>query len=374
MIVWRMLPGRISIGFIIILSLPIIQGCDKAQWTDEVQPIVYFPTSLTMLNDTTLNNLNSELMARRMLVGVGAEHVYIFDHQAAAIFQMDRSFRPIRTLGRFGQGPGEFSQRVQQLLVTEQYVIAVDAGNLRAVIYDHDGRHRVDRKLGEFSLSVSPFVWDESRSRLLYFAPSAVNNRTLSITEINPFSRVKWGGIRSFHLDKESPTNHYLAYTSLAGLRGKLLYFVENHIDSSPARQNSYEVYYLNDGSLVMGGGIFDNHMLTRLTAYYDDVYWEKHERLDRGFGITICPFSYIWVVNDYFIVCFVKIAQSDGNVDLELLGVDLTTGSVRALPSAPLRGKQIQAIAGTADSTLFAVYLQNDQTRILSAQLAFLP
>ena len=72
--------------------------------------------------------------------------------------------------------------------------------------------------------------------------------------------------------------------------------------------------------------------------------------------------------------VCFAKLTQVEGRPIIEPMAVDLVTGAIRSMSSDLWKDKEVLAMAGAVDSTLYVAYRLNDELRFMSARLVFSP
>ena len=96
------------------------------------------PERIVLSEVDTLISAESALVASAVDLDVGpAGNIYLADWRANQIVRLDRWGRTT-TLGRGGQGPGEF-QRPSVVRVTDDGIVVVDAGNLRIQRLRSDG-------------------------------------------------------------------------------------------------------------------------------------------------------------------------------------------------------------------------------------------
>lgn len=364
-------PGRY---FIILVSLQIVQTCSPPRIEQIPNVTVEFPDDITVLTDTSALDLHGRSISRLGQLGAGTEYIYVFDRERAVLIQMNRSFHSIQEFGGFGQRPGEFSRNVRQIMVTNEHVIAIDAGNVRAIFHAHDGRFVAESTLEGVPLANSPFVWDETKSCLYYLPPSSLKSESMRVAAVEPFPRLFRQRQRNIFLQKQASTPSDIACTVLAGIRSNMLYLVDNYVDSSPSRQIGYEIYSLGNGTLVTKGDLLDDRLLTEFTDQFDDYYWRTYERTRSSFDLILRPFTLIWLVNDHLMMCFTKLRQVEGRPIIEPMAVDLVTGDIRPMGSDLWKNKDVLAMAGAVDSTLYVAYRLNDELRFMSARLVFPP
>lgn len=366
-----MKPG---VHILFIALLMTIEGCSGREDTQSPDQFLEFPSDIIAGVDTTAVDLEGNIIRRQVRLGTGGESVFLFNSQGATLLQMDRNFTPIRRLGRFGQGTGELSEHVRQLIGTDKYIIVIDIGNSKAVFYEHDGAFVTELNMDWLSQMRLSFVWDDLKSRLYYLDPASVTDEAMSVVARAPFHKLLGRSYRRLSLAISDPTSIDIQFTVLAGVRNDRLFLVDNYIAVLPPRQVSLQIYSLRDGALFRSTSLLDSQLTAHFETQYRDMYQTANEKSSRPIDLILHPLTHIWIVNDNLVICFVMIRQVNGPASVELLGVDLRTGTVRIIESALLEGKQIVAIAGSTDSTFVVCYRQSDKLRLLSVKLMFTP
>ncbi len=78
-------------------------------------------------------------------------HIYVLDAGNHRIQKYDREGKYLLTIGRPGQGPGEFSRPVNLEVDDEGNVYVLDVGNRRIQVFNPEGMHRRDIKIENVS-------------------------------------------------------------------------------------------------------------------------------------------------------------------------------------------------------------------------------
>lgn len=98
-----------------------------------------------------------------------AGQVFIIDQKWRHIFQFDKKGNYLRTLGRSGQGPGEFMNPFS-LCVTGSHLVVMDNSNLNIQFFDFKGQFIGSQKIFKAYLDMTA----DSQGRI-YAAPLIIN-------------------------------------------------------------------------------------------------------------------------------------------------------------------------------------------------------
>jgi len=98
-------------------------------------------------------------------------HLYILDEQAGNIKVFDASGSFQKTIGRKGQGPGEFGMPISLFLSQQNQIIVNDMGQRKVQYFDKEGNY-----LKEFSIA----------DKFLFFGPMVTSNGDLIVTYTIP--------------------------------------------------------------------------------------------------------------------------------------------------------------------------------------------
>ena len=317
----------------VLMIIPVLSivGCTGREEDIATKLKDVFPSEIIATHDTLAVDLDGRALEQIDKLGIGGKSVFLFNSQEAELLQMDRSFNPIRKLGQFGQGQGEFSQRILQLIVTEQFVIVIDSGNCKALFYNHDGRFATELVLDSLAFMRLSFIWDEQGSKLYHLDSTSLEEKSMYVISLAPFRGVFGRGYRRLQLDKTNPTISDMQFTILAGVGGNKLILVDNYIDETSDNTVSLQQYSLRDGALLKTSNLLN----TQSIAHYRDIYEEAvrgaNETSSRPLGLILHPFTYIWAVNEDMIICF-KVDRSDGNILIETLTINLNTGTIQVI------------------------------------------
>lgn len=96
---------------------------------------------------------------------------YILDEQAANIKIFDQNGDFVKTIGRKGQGPGEFGMPISLFLSQQRHIIVNDMGQRKIQYFDMEGNY-----LKEFSIA----------DKFLFFGPMVTSGGDLIVTYIIP--------------------------------------------------------------------------------------------------------------------------------------------------------------------------------------------
>ncbi len=98
-------------------------------------------------------------------------NMYILDEQAGNIKVFDRNGDFVMTIGRKGQGPGEFGMPISLILTKQGIIIVNDMGQRKIQYFDRDGNY-----LKEFSIA----------DKFLFFGPMVTSGGDLIVTYTIP--------------------------------------------------------------------------------------------------------------------------------------------------------------------------------------------
>lgn len=98
-------------------------------------------------------------------------HLYILDEQAGNIKVFDQDGGFTKTIGRKGQGPGEFGMPISLFLSQQNQIIVNDMGQRKVQYFDKEGNY-----LKEFSIA----------DKFLFFGPMITSNGDLIVTYTIP--------------------------------------------------------------------------------------------------------------------------------------------------------------------------------------------
>ncbi|MDZ7392440.1 MAG: 6-bladed beta-propeller [candidate division KSB1 bacterium] len=118
---------------------PLLEAAPKSVIDlDGVEPEVIYP-DLVIPRDTTQKE-GGLFLAQPSGILVLRDSIYITDAKDHCIKVADMEGNLIRTIGRRGQGPGEFNQP-WEIVANDSFVFVYDVGNSRVQIFAHDFRY-----------------------------------------------------------------------------------------------------------------------------------------------------------------------------------------------------------------------------------------
>lgn len=174
-----------------------------------------------------------------------AGNMYILDEQAGNIKIFDSSGNFQKTIGRKGQGPGEFGLPISLFLTRQNQIIVNDMGQRKIQFFDKEGNY-----LKEYSIA----------ERFLFFGPMVTANGDLiashtipqekSVTVLGKFNPGFEPTLTyaSIPLDTPPVVNIFVA-RSLTSLRWTLTY--DDEIIWGDIKNPEYEIHFLRaDGTL----------------------------------------------------------------------------------------------------------------------------
>jgi len=189
------------------------------------------------------------------VIAVGRGRVFVWDRANYNIKVFTHDLTHIQTLGRLGQGPGEFSQRIRQLLPFNGGVIAVDPGNLRITVFAEDGSFLYSVPAGPNNLHRSPF-------------PLALDQEGNQGYSLYRDTTVGDGLIASMRFGQST-----LAYEGV--LTGRVLY--EDYVDVGAFGDDGLSVFMLGNDSLLLLNTVMRTPDASSLKAF---MYRISEQRL----------------------------------------------------------------------------------------------
>jgi hypothetical protein len=177
--------GTVVLAFGIILII----GCGKpgTEWKGTIeikdgttiinnpQDPIYREPVLELTEDLVIKG--SEEKEEQMFQSINTLDVdeggqfFILDEQAANIKVFDQNGGFVKTIGRKGQGPGEFGMPISLFLTRQEQIIVNDMGQRKILYFDKDGNY-----LKEFSIA----------DKFLFFGPMATSKGDLIVTYTIP--------------------------------------------------------------------------------------------------------------------------------------------------------------------------------------------
>jgi hypothetical protein len=129
-----------------------LSGIVSAQRPEPKQ--VVLPARATPAQATVQTLIDGDRLEAGRVVAVVADRdgaVYVADERAAQISVFDSGGRRLRTIGRAGQGPGEFGRNLRDLAWLGDTLVAVDVERRLVTKFSRDGRYLDAFRLGEAS-------------------------------------------------------------------------------------------------------------------------------------------------------------------------------------------------------------------------------
>jgi hypothetical protein len=169
-----------------------------------------FPSTLSLKQDLCIGNrLEDEDSLFSQIGGLAVdvdEDIIVIDEKEVVVKVFDKTGRHIRTFGKRGQGPGEFSSVSRIVLKGGRDIVLLDNANSRFSYYSKEGECLKEIKLGKNRISrVKPdsrgFIYGDTTTRdgdnvtdiILKFDPAfegsmtvAEKKLTLNYRELNP--------------------------------------------------------------------------------------------------------------------------------------------------------------------------------------------
>jgi len=172
--------------------------------------------------------------------------IYILDEQAGNIKIFDQNGRFLKTIGKKGQGPGEFGMPISLAIMPSQNIIVNDMGQRKILFFDKEGNY-----LRQFSIA----------DKFLFFGPMVTSTGDLiashTIPQDRPVTVLKKFNqeleplltFTSIPVDKPPAVNIFVA-RSLSSLRWALT--DKDEIIWGDIKNPEYELYVHNqDGTLT---------------------------------------------------------------------------------------------------------------------------
>ena len=152
----RQVVGRLLRSFpsksLLLAVLPVLLGigCDQARPTDSPGSCDASPVPPTMRNFADFfsergsvrllsSGANPVMGVRTLDVSHPEGHLLLVDSRSNDLKVADGDGQVRRTIGRYGRGPGEFTSLYDAVFLSDGRVLALDAGNSRASVFEVTG-------------------------------------------------------------------------------------------------------------------------------------------------------------------------------------------------------------------------------------------
>ena len=86
-------------------------------------------------------------------------YLYVYDRDAFVVAILDTMLRRVGEFGLFGQGPGELSGSISQLIDIHNGIALIDRGNGKIIIYDEDHNFIYERRLNNIVFNSNPATY-----------------------------------------------------------------------------------------------------------------------------------------------------------------------------------------------------------------------
>jgi hypothetical protein len=153
-----------------ILVLFLVFACGKKQGSEATVEIIdgveyihntgtplYPDKSVTFVEELSVGGEEYDMLSRPMRFIVDREGgIYISDSQDQTIKIFDQNGEYVRSIGRKGEGPGEFSYLGSQTFLPDGKLLAMDSMSMRLNLFDPEGNY------------LTSYHWAHRPGRLLY--------------------------------------------------------------------------------------------------------------------------------------------------------------------------------------------------------------
>jgi hypothetical protein len=185
----RMLNRAVFPGMAIFFGLIFFSGCAKHEtlWKGTVftedgvtvvknpkEPIFEHPV-LELREDLTISGSRKE--EERMFQNIhtldidAAGNFYILDEQAANIKVFDQNGNFLRTIGRKGQGPGEFGLPISLAITPDQHILVNEMAQRKLLFFDLKGSFLRQISIADMFLFLGPMIASDGHLIAMHTVP-----------------------------------------------------------------------------------------------------------------------------------------------------------------------------------------------------------
>ena len=197
---------------------------------------------------------------------------FIVDEQAANIKVFDQNGGFVKTIGRKGQGPGEFGMPISLFLTRQEQIIVNDMGQRKILYFDKNGNYLKEFSIADKFLFFGPMVTSKGDLIVTYTIPQEIPVTVLQ--KLNPEFEPTLT-ITSLSLDTPPVINIFVA-RSLTSLRWTVTY--NDEIIWADIKNPEYELHFHDE----------DGKSIKIITKHYDPLpitTGDRERLMDETFG-----------------------------------------------------------------------------------------
>jgi hypothetical protein len=136
---------------------------------------IYEATILELQEDLTISGSSDDeeqMFQNVHTLDIDAEgNLYILDEQAANIKVFDQNGNFLKTIGRKGQGPGEFGLPISLALTPDQQILVNEMGQRRLLFFDLEGNFLRQISLADMFLFLGPMIASDGHLIAMHTVP-----------------------------------------------------------------------------------------------------------------------------------------------------------------------------------------------------------
>jgi hypothetical protein len=198
--------------------------------------------------------------------------MYILDEQAGNIKVHDHTGSFVKTIGRKGQGPGEFGLPISLILTPEHNVVVNDLGQRKLLFFEKDGKYLKQISLADKFLFLGPLVTNDGHMIAMHTVPSDKPETFLRkfSSELEPVL-----SFTSAYLERPPAADIFVAL-HLSRLMWNLA--PNGHVIWADIKNPDYLIYEHN----------LDGKLIRKTTKEFDPISVtaeDKEKLMDRAFG-----------------------------------------------------------------------------------------
>jgi len=252
------------VGGLIFFTLVLLNACEqqKTDWKGRIETEngvtvvknpkepIYSEPVFELQEDLTISGGedSGEQMFQNINTLVVNErgHMYILDEQAGNIKTYDQNGRFLKTIGKKGQGPGEFGLPISLAVMPSQNIIVNDMGQRKILFFDREGNYLKQLSIADKFLFFGPMVTSTGDLIASHTIP-----QESPVTELKKFNQELEPLLTfaSIPVDKPPAVNIFVA-RSLSSLRWTLT--DNDEIIWGDIKNPEYELYVHNkEGTLI---------------------------------------------------------------------------------------------------------------------------
>lgn len=234
------------------------------------EPVIELQEDLTIKGS---ENIEEQMFQNINTLGIDeGENLYVLDELAGNIKVFDQKGNFLKTIGKKGQGPGEFGMPISLAITPSQNIIVNDMGQRKILFFDIEGNYLKQFSIADKFLFFGPMVTSTGDLIASHTIPqdSPVTELTKFNQELEPLLT-----FTSIPVDKPPAVNIFVA-RSLSSLRWTLT--DNDEIIWGDIKNPEYELYVHNQEGTI----------IKKITRNYDPLpitFEDKDKLMEETFG-----------------------------------------------------------------------------------------